>query len=244
MASAKNKKRALLILLAVYFLVSIGLAAAYMLDAHSPDSKKAEEDKKVKIAAIHENLRAVDPGISEEKAKHAYKTLYGPQGSVMSVNLTIAMQVVNFGALLGFLYLLLWGPLTKFLDERKQEIKDEINEARQKHKEADRMLDEYRRKLAESRDEFAQMLEDGKKRGYDEEKRIIEQARIDADRQRRRTEAEIGGQVEEARTALRGEVSSISVAVAARILDREINEQDNSSLIRQAISEISEHKGI
>jgi len=242
MAVAKKKKRVLLIFLAGYFVVSGLLAVGYLLDVNSPESKEVVEKRRAGTEALYERLHAEDAAISKEDAGQAYKTLYGPKGSVMSVNLTIAMQMVNFAALLGFLYLLLWGPLTKFLDERKQGIRDDLDDAKQKREEADKLLDEYKRKLAESRDDIAQMIDDGKKRGYEEEKRIIEQAREDAARLRKQTEAELHGEVEEARRELRREVSSMSVTVAEKILGREVKEEDHAALIKQAIAEIDAHR--
>ncbi len=238
MAVAKKKKRLLLIFLAGYFVVSTLLAVGYLLDIRSPESKEAAEKRKAGTEAIYERLHEEDASISREDAGQVYNTLYGPKGSVMSVNLTIAMQVVNFAALLGFLYLLLWEPLTRFLDERRQGIRDELDDAKKKHEEAGKLLAEYKHKLVEARDDIAQMIDGGKKRGYEEEKRIIEQAREDVTRLRRQTEAELHGEVEEARRALRREVSSMSVSIARKILGREVSEEDHAALIKQAIAEI------
>lgn len=272
MALTKKKKRLLLIVLAMYLVVSAGLAVLYKMQMAPFESEEQKALKAQQIADIEKHLGGLEYTITEEQAKKIREVLhedggkeaqvaeirrrldkmpapaatrekaaeiqpvlYGIPGSVMSVNLTIIMQIVNFGALLAILYLLLWEPLTRFLDERSQSIQDDIESAKNKKAEADKVLREYRETLHDARDEVASIIEEGRRRGEEKEREIIEEARREAGRIKERTEAELRGEVEAARRALRRDFATVSVSIAEKILTREIKEEDHHAFVEEAL---------
>ena len=238
MALTKKKKRLLLIVLAMYLVVSAGLAVLYKMQMapFETDQYKAEKQKQIEDIQSHlAGLERMKEGVTEEQAAKIHKTLYDIPGGVMNVNLTIIMQIVNFGALLAILYLLLWEPLTRFLDERSQSIQDDIESAKNKKAEADKVLREYRETLHDARDEVASLIEEGRRRGEEKEREVIEEARREAGRIKERTEAELRGEVEAARRELRKDFAAVSVSIAEKILTREIKEEDHHAFVEEAL---------
>ncbi len=234
----KKKKKIILVFLIVYVVLSVGLGYLYSMRKSLEFDEEAAHERQAAIEKILEEERRSNPDFTIGKARQIYNARYAPEGKTVGFDLTLPIQAFNFVALLGFLYLLLWNPLIKFLDGRKAAIKNEIDEAAKKRGEADKLLGEYNRKLAEARGDIVKMVEDGRKRGQDEEKRIIEEAWQDVTRLREQANAEIKGQIDEVRASLRKEISGISVAVASRVLGREVGEQDHAQLINQTIGEI------
>ncbi len=238
MALPKKKKRLLIFALVIYLVVSAGLGVIYKLQI-SPfetDQYKAEKQKQTEDIQSHlAGLEGMKGGVTEAQAAEIHKTLYGIPGSVMNVNLTIIMQIVNFGALLAILYLLLWEPLTRFLDERSQSIQNDIESAKNKKAKADKVLREYRETLHDARDEVASLIEEGRRRGEEKEREVIEEARREAGRIKKRTEAELRGEVEAARRELRKDFAAVSVSIAEKILTREIKEEDHHAFVEEAL---------
>ncbi len=232
------KKKIILIFLVGYVIVSGGLGYLYWQDKSIELNDDAAIERKATIEKIFEDERLVHPDFTMKNAKHVYDARYAPRGKTVGFDLTLPIQAFNFLALLTILYLLMWNPLIKFLDGRKADIKGEIDEAAKKHSDADKLLGEYNRKLAEAHDDVVKMVEDGRRRGQVEEKRVIEEARQDATRLREQANAEIKGQIDDVRASLRREISGISVAVASRVLGREVSEQDHAQIIKQTIGEI------
>ncbi len=235
MALTKKKKRLLLIVLVMYLVVSAGLAVMYKLQMQPFETKKFKAERERQMSEIAARLEGLVPEVSEDGLKDIHKVLYGIPGSVMNVNLTIIMQIVNFGALLAILYLLLWEPLTRFLDERRQSIQDDIESAKNKKAEADKVLREYRETLHDARDEVASLIEEGRRRGEEKEREVIEEARREAGRIKERTEAELRGEVEAARRELRKDFAAVSVSIAEKILTREIKEEDHHAFVEEAL---------
>ena len=239
MALTKKKKRLLLIVLVMYLVVSAGLAVLYKMQMapFETDQHKAEKQKQIEDIQGHlAGLEGRKEDITEAQAAKIHKALYDDiPGSVMNVNLTIIMQIVNFGALLAILYLLLWEPLTRFLDERSQSIQDDIESAKNKKSEADEVLRKYRETLHDARDEVASIIEEGRRHGEEKEREIIEEARREAGRIKERTEAELRGEVEAARRELRKDFATVSVSIAEKILTREIKEEDHHAFVEEAL---------
>lgn len=173
---------------------------------------------------------------SEEQIQKIYGAIYGPKLEPISINFTMIMQMLNFGALATMLYVLLWDPLTKFLDERGKKVQGDIDSAEAKNAEAEKTLQEYKRKLHDARDDVALLMEEGRKRGEEKEKEIIEDARREVERIKERAQAALAAAETAARRMLRDEFAAVSVGIAEKILDREITEKDHASLVEQALA--------
>jgi len=241
MALTKKKKRLILLVLGIYLVVSVGLAVMYKLQMRPFDTEEYKARRENQISDIETRLKSPIDGqspdyeVTEDHAAKIRDILHEPGGSVMNVNLTLIMQIVNFAALMAILYLLLWEPLTRFLDERRQSIQDDIESAKNKMQEADGVLQEYRRKLHDARDEVASLIEDGRKRGEEKEREIIEEAFREVERIKQRTAAELRSEVEAARRQLRRDFAAVAVNIAEKILNREVKEEDYHAFVEEAL---------
>lgn len=201
--------------------------------------KTEDPNREERMAAIRDmfasNEAALATKLTPEKEAELYDAIYSPKLGPIALNFTMVMQIVNFAALLIALYVFLWEPLTKFLDERRKSIQDDIASAKQKDADAEKTLQEYRQKMRDARDEAAHLFEEGRRRGEEKEHEILEEARREADRVRERTQASLRGEAEAARRALRREVAEFSVGIAGKILSREVREEDHHAFIEEAL---------
>ncbi len=132
-----------------------------------------------------------------------------------------------------------WGPILKGLQDRENKIKNDLESAERANKDAQGNLKAYQQQLSEAQGEA---------------KRIIDQARADADKVRAQRHAETQAEITAMRTQvtrdiqnakdqavkqLIEEVGTLSTQIAARILKREINADDNAQIVRDTIADFT-----
>ena len=232
MPLSPQKKLALWIMCSAYIvLLVVLLSIGYAGKEHHPKHDEI-------IKGFIEVAEKCDHKLSDRDAAEMYERFVVEKGEVFGLNYTAIMQIINFSVLAILLYMFLWQPMIAFLDQRREEIREDINSARKRNADAQEALTEYQSKLTEARAERQAMVEDGKRDGRQERDAIIAQARSQAERVVEDAQREIAAEVARARDELRREVSSISVQVAQHILEREIQPTDHEAMIEDLIKEI------
>jgi F-type H+-transporting ATPase subunit b len=149
----------------------------------------------------------------------------------MSINLTLLMQAVAFGAFIWFCAKFIWPPLMRAIENRQQQIADGLaagEEGRQSLSRAEKRIAEM---MTEAKTRAAEIMAQGEKL----KNQTIEQSRADAqteaDRIMANAKAEIEQEVNRAKEALRNQVAALAVAGASKILKREVDAKAHSDLL-------------
>ncbi len=200
--------------------------------------RKEHEGRDEIVKDLVQVAKRHDLKLSERDALDMFERYLAKKGDVFGLNYTVIMQVINFVFLLVILYLLLWQPMIAFLDKRREDIRQNIESARERNASAEKVQAEYEGKLAESRAERQAMIEDGKKEGRKERDEIITQAQSRAERIVEDASRETVAEVARAREELRGEIGSLSVQVAQRILKREIQPADHDAMVDDLVRDL------
>ena len=156
----------------------------------------------------------------------------------MSINATLIAQMITFGILIWFTMKFIWPPLTHAMDERARRIAEGLSQAEKARKEladADaRVADEIRKARVD-----ATSIVD---KAHAQASQIVDKARMDAivegTRQKTIAAAEIESMAHSAREALRGQVASLALAGASKILGREIDANAHKALIDELVASI------
>ncbi len=156
----------------------------------------------------------------------------------MNITVTLFAQMVAFALLIWFVNKFLWGPLTAMMAERQKRIADGLAAAEKgKHEQG---LAEKRAKemLHTAKTQAAEILAQAEKRAVE----IVEEAkgpgRIEGERMLTGARAEIDQELNRAKEALRGQVVSIAIAGAEKILSREIDPKTHGDLLNQLTARI------
>jgi len=152
-------------------------------------------------------------------------------GSIMGLNATMFLVGVNFLVLVVLLYALLWEPVIRILDERAEKIRAEIETAEEKFRESAALAEQRREELKEAQSEREALRAKGHEEGQQERHKVIEAARVEADKLKEYARQQMAAEEEAARKHLAGEVGSLSVALAAKILEKEVSRQTHEALI-------------
>lgn len=156
----------------------------------------------------------------------------------MSINATLIAQMIVFLILIWFTMKFIWPPLTKAMDDRAKRIAEGLSAAERARKEladADaRVADEIKK----ARSEAMSIID----KAHQQATQIIEKAKqdaiVEATRQKATAAADIESMTHRAREELRGQVASLAVSGAEKILKREIDANAHKALLDQLVAEM------
>ena len=156
----------------------------------------------------------------------------------MNINATLIAQTIAFITFALFCAKFVWPPLMAALDERREKIEEGLA-AGERAIEAQAEAEEEAKKLiTEARSQAQDIVENATKRAGG----IVDEAKTDAIKERERqlsaAKSEIEQEINRAKDDLRGQVSSIAMASAEKILQREINAETHNDLLSKLAAEI------
>lgn len=149
----------------------------------------------------------------------------------------VFVTIVNFLVLVYVLQRFMWGPITRTLDARAAKIREGLKMAEDAKAERLRLQSEVERLLNEARREGAVLSERMNQAAEAAANDVRAQARADADRIRDKGKADAQQLHDQALAQLRGEVASMVVLAASRILGKEIGPEQHRALIERSLSE-------
>ena len=146
--------------------------------------------------------------------------------------------IVTFLILLGLLARFAWRPLLDALEQRQEVIRKSLDDARQARQELEQVKTEAARLLSEARAEANGIVSRTRSdaAAFAEELRV--KARADADALVKRAEKQIEMQTSRAMENIRRETVELSVAIASKILRRDISKEDNERLMNETLKEM------
>lgn len=154
----------------------------------------------------------------------------------------ILMTVTAFLILLYLLKKYAFGPLMGVMKEREAHVADQIDSAEKSREETARLLEEQRALLKQSRQDALANIEESRKIGEKEREQIVTLARQEAEKITEKAKSEIEYQTNQAIQALREQTAQLSVAIASKVIGRELNAQDQQKMIDDLLREAGEGK--
>jgi F-type H+-transporting ATPase subunit b len=151
---------------------------------------------------------------------------------------TMLFQLVAFIILLLLLRKFALKPLLSVMQKRQEHIENELRAAEKSRAEAEKLIREQQEAIVAARQDAQQIIERAKAISNKEAAEIIEAARKEAERVRDQALAEIKREREAAIAALKDEVGKLSVAIAAKIIEKELDEQANHKMVDQYLKEV------
>ena len=146
--------------------------------------------------------------------------------------------LLAFGATLFLLNKLAFPRIAEALDRRRQAIEDSIASAERSRAEADELLEEYRARLREAREQADDIVVRARKAG----EAVEDQAKVDATKQREQLMAQARRDIEtETRRALeeiRREVADLTVTATEKVTRKSLTPEDHRRLIDDALDEV------
>ncbi len=156
----------------------------------------------------------------------------------MNINMTLIGQSITFAMFVWFCMKFVWPPIMTALEARKKFIADGLAAGDRGKHELELAAKRAKVTLHEGKIKAAEIIAQAEKRGTQLVEEAKGMAKIEGDRMVLVAKAEIEQETHRAREALRGEVASLVVAGAAKLLRREINAQVHAELLEAIKNEL------
>jgi len=165
--------------------------------------------------------------------------------SLFDINTGLSVwTLVVFAGLLYLLGKFAWGPILAAVDAREKGIQSALDQAAARHAEAEKLLDEHRRQLADARRQAGEILAEGRTAGDRVRKEIEEKARAEALTIVERAKQDIERERDAALEALRRESVDLALAAASRLMHENLDQAKDRQLVERFLDEVADDQGV
>lgn len=147
--------------------------------------------------------------------------------------------IVAFAILYWLLNKYAFGPLFGIMEKRKQIVLGELEQAEANRKESSALLEEQRKAIEEARKEAQEIIEQSRKVSVKSAEELIEAAKNEAQRIKENALQEITSERNHAIAELRAQVGEMSVRIASKIIEKEVDSKAQGELIDNYLKEVS-----
>lgn len=134
----------------------------------------------------------------------------------------------------------LFVPVKNMIDARQKEIDTMYDDANTAKEEALKLQNEYEEKMLAAQETSERIVKEAMVRGQNREEEIIEAAHKEASAILEKAEADIAQEKKKAMNDAKDEISEIAMAIAEKVIDRELNEKDHQKLVDSFIDALGE----
>lgn len=149
--------------------------------------------------------------------------------------------LVVFILMIVLLRIVAWKPIIAGLDAREQKIIGAIEDARKSADEAQLRLEEYEVRLAAAAQEANEIVAEGRRDAEATKDRIVTEAAEAAKAEQARAINEIELAKNAALQAVAEQSADMAVALAGKIVGRQLNPEDHSKLVRESLDSLSDN---
>lgn len=152
---------------------------------------------------------------------------------------SLIAQIVNFLILLFILKKILFKPLMKVLEERKQKIATSLQEAQQIEIELKKVQEKSRELLAQADTKADQIIAEAKAAAQELKNETITETKVEAEKILNRNQSQLTLEQEKMRAALRSEMMDLVIITTEKIIGKTLSSKEKEDLTRQSIKELN-----
>lgn len=150
---------------------------------------------------------------------------------MVDINGTLIFQFVNFIVLVLILAKFAYKPLLKVMEERRERIETDLHEAAQAKEDAAQLKADYEQQLRDARAQAQAIVDKAVKVADQEAQAHVQAIREQIAREKEIAQAEIVNEREIALKQMRQEVVTLSMAVAEKLLHKNIDDDVNAKWV-------------
>ena len=151
---------------------------------------------------------------------------------------TVLAQMLNFFILVWILHRFAYKPLVGMMNARKEQIANDLASAEKSRLEAEQLKADYAAQIAKARHEAQEIVEKAHHQAKLSTAEEVAAARSQIENEKERARQDIAIERDRAMNSLRNEVVSLSVAMAGKVVAKDMNSETNTKLIEDAIRQL------
>lgn len=149
---------------------------------------------------------------------------------------TLVAEIVSF---LIFVYLMgkyAFPPVEKILHDRQKVVENTLTQARSAREDAEKLKEEFEAQMQGARQEARTLIERAQRTADVQAQETVAEAHREAERLIAMARDEISGEKREALREIRKEVAELSLSIAGRVLDAELDAERQRKLVEEFLS--------
>lgn len=147
---------------------------------------------------------------------------------------TICNTLITFLIVKKFLF----GPVRKMMAAREEEVKSMYTTAQKAQTEAESLRSEYTERLAKAKDEAAEIVSSATRRATARGEEILRESSQQAANLMKKAENNIELERKRAMNEIKNEVANLSVMIASKVVERDIQQADHERFIEEFIDKV------
>lgn len=155
-------------------------------------------------------------------------------------DLTLVVQVLSFLLLVYILRRFAWNPLITMMEERRSQIEANIANAEKERLQAEQIKREYQEEMRKARQEAQEVIAKATKLSEQRAAEILAAAHGEAEKIKQSALADIERERDRAIAQVQAQVADLSVAVAEKIIRKNLDVRGQEDMIEQFIQEVGE----
>ncbi|MGA0838823.1 MAG: F0F1 ATP synthase subunit B [Pseudomonadales bacterium] len=156
----------------------------------------------------------------------------------MTLNLTLIGQSITFFVFVWFCWKFIWPPVVKAMRDRQAAIGEGLAAAERAETNLKLAQDRAADQLREAKEEASRLIDQARQQASNMIESAKVEARAEGDRLREAQQAELGQEINRAKEALRGQVATLALVGAERIIGASIDATAHDALLRQLAAEL------
>jgi len=151
----------------------------------------------------------------------------------------IAWGVVSFAVLFFVLWKFAFPAVNKMMHDRTERIRNNIDEAQKVRDEAEQILTDYQRQLADARNESNRIIEEARQAAEQLRHDMVRRADDEVAELRRRNAEDLQIAQERAIAQLQSQVRNLAIELAEKVVGQNLDRDRNLQLVDQYIAELN-----
>lgn len=162
--------------------------------------------------------------------------------SLVAVNpVTLIGQICNLFIQLFIFKKFFWDKILQVIDQRRKAADQEIASAKASRTEAEAIKSTYEQNMKQAKEKADGILLKAQKTANSRSEEIIGQAQVAAAQIKAKASADIALEKKKAINEAKDEISSLAMAIAGKVVERELNAEDQNGMIDRFIDELGEN---
>ena len=156
---------------------------------------------------------------------------------MIKIDINLVFTIINLLILYVLMKKFLFGPIIKVMDERKAMIDQQFAGAKEMEDNARALQDQYETALKSAREESYQIMEQARKEARLQTERTVEDTQAKVDAMLSKAQEDIRQERENAMRQMQGDVASLAMEAAAKIMGKSNGADQDLSLYDQFLKE-------
>lgn len=148
------------------------------------------------------------------------------------------IAIIAFGILYWALNKYAFGPLFGIMEKRRQMVLEQMDSAQKNRAEADQYIEEQKQALQEARKEAFSIIEQAKQTSTRQAEDIVKTAQEESMRLKDAAIRDIEAEKNKAIASLKAQVSGLSVLIASKIIEKQVDEKAQQELVEHYLTEV------